>query len=481
MTSKITIALLLLMVMTVFSSCLSTDDDTVRYDDAVITAFSLKSIKYERTLKSSKGEDSTVTYTYSASATPIHIDQVNNKIYNTDSLLLGTRMDKVLANITAKNGGVVLIKNLDNDGYTYYNSGDTIDFSKERQLKVMANNGVNSRTYTVKLVAHEQDGEAFTWTKLGNCTHAEDWVEMKGVEYDGVLYILGKFEAGGYYLYTTAYSPSTTMVFIHREFEHANEASMATAGNRLYVLADGVLNYLEKSNEWHVAFESATSDITETNAIKTLIGGAGNELYALNTMGNIVVSTDGGATWAMDDMEGNTYYDNSDKLPAKDISLVVSTSKTNSDVKYATIIANKKYTGSDDKFANAVVWNKVVDASSKQTWTYTNISWNNHNKTLPRLNNLVAVPYASNIIALGGEPVNGTTKPFSCLYVSSDCGATWQQSTSFTLPKGFEANKAAAIIADSKGEIYIFAGGTGQVWRGHQNKQTWEKDDKYFY
>ena len=167
MTSKISLGAILLAVQCMLFSCISSSDETViTYDDVAITSFTLGTIKCYRTTKASDGTDSTYSYTYSGSAVPMHIDQRNNTIYNLDSLVVGSNVSRVLVSIGTKNAGIVRFANLDDDGYTYYSSTDSVDLSTERTLVVTSSDGQNSREYTVKTVVHKEFADSFTWKEI---------------------------------------------------------------------------------------------------------------------------------------------------------------------------------------------------------------------------------------------------------------------------------------------------------------------------
>ena len=134
----------MLSVVVLLASCLDDDvSETVYPSDAAITAFSLGTLNCYRTVKSSKGVDSTYKSNVTGSAYKFYIDQLNRTIYNPDSLPFGTDVAHVICTIASKNSGSVVIKNVDSDTLKYYNSTDSIDFTVPRQISVYSLDGTN--------------------------------------------------------------------------------------------------------------------------------------------------------------------------------------------------------------------------------------------------------------------------------------------------------------------------------------------------
>lgn len=126
MTLKTYLSAVMLAVAFLCTSCLNSDDEVVTYEDTAVTAFTLGTVKCYRTVKTASGRDSTYSYTYSASTLPVYIDQINNRIYNEDSLTVGTDVSRVLTSISTKNNGVALLRNLTDDNWTLYSSSDSL-------------------------------------------------------------------------------------------------------------------------------------------------------------------------------------------------------------------------------------------------------------------------------------------------------------------------------------------------------------------
>lgn len=150
-----------------YTSCISSDDDTdvIQYDDTAVTAFTLAAVNRYVHTTSSKGQDSVYKV---ALANPVafSIDHYRQKIYNTDSLPFGCDLRHVLANISSKNGGTIVIKSLTSDTLKYYTASDSIDFSSPRELRVYTTDGSVFRSYEVTVNVHKTETGILTWQQM---------------------------------------------------------------------------------------------------------------------------------------------------------------------------------------------------------------------------------------------------------------------------------------------------------------------------
>ena len=191
MTKKLSSLFIMVLTLLSMSSCLGTSEDkTTYYDDTAITAFSLGTLNLTKKTKTKDGlRDSTIKTTYNANSYQFNIDQVNHLIYNTDSLPYGTDAAHVLATITSKNSGTVILmlKNTSGkDSLVYYNTKDSINFTQPVKMRVYNMVGSAYRDYTVKVNVHKENGNEFTWnsnsvsgleltTDQKFVNHSENW------------------------------------------------------------------------------------------------------------------------------------------------------------------------------------------------------------------------------------------------------------------------------------------------------------------
>ena len=150
------------------TSCLGGNDDSdgMTYDDVAITAFSIRSVNRTFHKTSSTGEDSTYVTAISSNLPVFTIDHYQQKIYNTTPLPSECDLTRVLVTIAAKNNGGIVLKSMISDSLFYYNSTDSIDFSKTRELRVYASNGSGFRAYTVDIKMSGDGSSSMQWKQM---------------------------------------------------------------------------------------------------------------------------------------------------------------------------------------------------------------------------------------------------------------------------------------------------------------------------
>ena len=138
-------------------SCNSTDDEDISYtvsESVRVSAFSLAAND------SVLANLDTVFFT---------IDLIGGRIYNADSLPKGTDVSALIANISFDNVSQALIymdkgDPAKNDTIDYLESPtDSIDFTSKVSLKVVAENGVTEKWYSVKVNVHQIDPDSLYW------------------------------------------------------------------------------------------------------------------------------------------------------------------------------------------------------------------------------------------------------------------------------------------------------------------------------
>ena len=151
------------------TSCLKDNEtDTEYYNDTVITAFKLATVNRYVHTTSSTGSDSTYKVTLSNPAV-FTIDQAQRKIYNTDSLPSDCDLNHVLATISSKNSGVIVLNLEASDGVdslVYFSSSDSIDYEKMKDLRVYAQDGSGYRSYDVKINVHKAQTNKMIWEQM---------------------------------------------------------------------------------------------------------------------------------------------------------------------------------------------------------------------------------------------------------------------------------------------------------------------------
>lgn len=451
--------LMLCSVVLLFASCLrDNDDEQMSYDDAAIIGFSVKNVKRLVHTKSSKGTDSTYTTTFAASEYRFYIDQINRVIYNPDSLPVGVDASKVVATISTKNAGTIGIQIANSDSIKYFNSADSLDFTKPRQVVVYNNSGTGMNTYTIHVNVHQQDGDTFNWNnqtknepKLGELT------TMRLLANGENLYVFGN-KGSEVKIYTAARKAADRWQEITPNIQLASDfcRQVVLQGNTFYGYHDGQVVKSADAKNWSVV---------SAIALKQLVGASDAKLYALTENHEILVSADRGATWTAETLSPSNAL-----LPEADLNFVAQPSKTNAG-------ANQLFmAGTTDKRVS--MWGKLEENDEKaenQPWTsYTSSA--GHRFALPNLTNLQVVKYCDALVAMGGagKGESSDVKAFSQIYGSVDGGLTWKKHATLVFPEGFQSNETSfAMTTDADHYLWMVCGKTGQVWRGRLNKLGW--------
>lgn len=153
--------------MVLYTSCLGSEsaDNNDYYYSTAIQTFSLATVnRYVHTTSKSGGD----SIYKKALSNPVvfTIDQYQRKIYNTDSLPADCDLSHVLATITSRKNGVIVIKSMTSDTLTVYGSSDSIDFSKPREIRVYAYNNSDFRAYEVTINKHQVASNTMVWQKM---------------------------------------------------------------------------------------------------------------------------------------------------------------------------------------------------------------------------------------------------------------------------------------------------------------------------
>lgn len=454
MTKKILPLIILTATMLLMASCLKDDDDTsyTTYDDAALTTFSLTAANQYHHTTGSAGNDSVYMTTVTTSQYTFYIDQTQGMVWNPDSLPYGTDAKHLLATITAKNGGHILLKSMTSDSLTYYSSTDSIDFSQPRTLRIYSNDGSDYRDYMVKVNVHQEYGDTLLWTEVANLPEVREAQHMKLFSISNTLYLLTSDGTA-----TQLWSGGTDgkAWAVSNTTQDANAWKNAVVkGDALYVLTSNSLRRMTADGKW-----SSKSART----LWQLVGASTTELYATNRSGELVASSDEGTTWRTETIDEATAL-----LPTDNITCTTHVVKTNNEIERVTI------TGTTSGSDHAVSWTKYVDHNDPyrhNQWMYVDQA-GDYQYALPKLNPLVTFAYDDKDVALGVYASAGT---FSDFLVSSDAGVTWMKNSEYVLPQSLTTtNGLFAATVDNRNFIWILSG-NGKLWRGRITRLGWEK------
>ena len=474
------------------SSCLdSTDNNTniVYYHDTAITNFSLG--KMDKLGKKKDGvSDSLLRGVVDGSKYSFTIDQAKHEIYNVDSLPVNTRIAAVLATISAKNSNYIQInyqKQEDvaegekNDSLVWYNSTDSIDFTKtkEKAIRVFAQDATAYADYTVKVNVHTQRPDTFIWQSLAK-ENAElaALCSMKAVSLGEQVVLFGQNVAGELKMYKSKNGG--------KEWEPVNtEANLGkNAAANVVVFDNSIYVFNPETHQLLKSMDAKNWTLVGTFAsLKQLIGAGSRNLYAYSgdaeAMG-ISVSSDKGASWTAEQIDADAKY-----LPVSNINMSYSSIRSTKDAENVLLIGNRNSTEKTDTIA--MVWNRTIDftgnSNAGSKWNFVEYV-NSQPYKMPKLDQLVIAKAEDSYIALGSD---------AKWYESIDGGLSWKVDTLVVMPKGdgsgpaydktkpfaFVKVKEPAVAPDATPYdtyIYWIING-GNVWKGRYNRDGWLRKD----
>ena len=370
------------------------DDEVVKSSEVALLSFSIKGLR--------TGANTVI----SGSSVLFSIDQTQHIVYNSDSIMFGADITRVLVSVSA-DGNVCYLNSAGN----LCSIEDSIDFTNPVTFRVISYDEQFTRDYTAKINVHRVD------------TKKTAWRQQEGV---GFLAL--------------------------------TEQKSFVKGNRLYVIgidADGV--YRTCSATLGNSFDWTTTECTGIEGAGLSVLFMDNKFY-LNTNAGLYCSDDA-ITWAAVTDETSV-----DALPesgiGRDVAWFCQPLKTNPDIKRSIFIA-----AAEETDAYAQVWTKL---STEEEWGRV-VPQTDNVYGCPNLKSLAVIQYAGNMYALGGAR-DGAGKVKLATFESRDNGLTWKQNdTTFNLPQEERDENDCSFSAATDGEYVWLVWSNGKVWRGRWN------------
>ncbi|MBQ7419654.1 MAG: hypothetical protein IJV17_02810 [Prevotella sp.] len=442
----------LLATVCLLASCMKSDDSTITlYSDTAITAFTLGTLNRYVHTTSSTGTDSVYKQTITGSNYKFSIDQENHRIFNVDSLPVGTDVEHVICSVSALNNGSVYMEDLESDDLLYIS--DSIDFSTPRVFRVYASDGSAYQSYTVSVNVHQEEGNQFNWAQHEKNSDIAALEGIKAVVLDANLCVYGAKDGKTLGYMTTDGISWTTLA----EIDDANAyQNILVSQDQLYTLVNGTLQKSADGETW--------TELNATVDIVKLVAASYDELYGLTADGTLLVSEDEGQTWEEDALDTDKTW-----LPQTDVAYVCYPAEMTA---YADYVLMAGMSAGVSEISS--VWRKIVEydlQGLEDKWVYMDRSDKNR-FALPQLENLVMMRYDDGILAWGIK--DGA---FSPIYQSRDNGLVWKTNSLYPLPEDFENGTVSPFAATTDGKEIWLISGQGEVWQGHLNRIAWEKSE----
>ena len=153
---------LLLIVLAMLAISCSEDTTTVTTNDyCYIKSVTLGTVKRVITKRDRLGNFiSSTNAPFSGNTFAITIDQRTGTIENRDSLPYGSQLSAVIATITFEGATLAYRTKGTEDTWVGYNSIDSLDLTKPLELLLTSYDQQSSRTYTLNISVHKQEGDS---------------------------------------------------------------------------------------------------------------------------------------------------------------------------------------------------------------------------------------------------------------------------------------------------------------------------------
>ncbi|MCF0203162.1 MAG: hypothetical protein HUK08_07345 [Bacteroidaceae bacterium] len=429
-------------------SCLGGDDETVVYGDTAISSFSLSYLKVIKHVTSSKGEDSTIVVTPTASLYRFDIDHYNKTIVNKDSLPFGTDSLRFLLNIAATNGGYVYYRTGKSDTVTYFQSTDTISFLENpRKFIVISTDAQNAKEYTVKMNIHKEDSMKMTWSAPYDVPMLAGISRSTSVVFGNSLIVKG-LKDDKPVLFKTALSDGRNWTQLTPDQELAVASNLAVMDDVVYAVgSDNKTVYMSYDAEkW-------TPTAIQTDHPVSFYGGNGLYIYGYDTDQKKIV--------LIDPFFATVEYDkvlNLNNIPVH-TDLTPSFCPVMGRGSDAGYLDASVIVGTTDGKCSMVLYK--AESIEEQKWMELT---NEDEALLPDGVKMQAVAYGDYLVTLANN----------CFFTSLDRGRTWYDRYYMHTPAGLQTGAEFVFAADPKGTLWIITE-NGQVYRGKLNRMAWGK------
>lgn len=449
---SITALILALFTGIVFTACNSDDDENlVLSRDCIVKNIVLGNLQLPRTVKDSKGNDSTYIIDIAGINYPMSIDQINGRIYNQDSLPKGTDLTKVLFSILEVTG-YATVKSLVTGEDTVMTNKDTLDFSMPRKVTVHASDRAFSREYTLEVRVHNEDPDSIKWHSLTSSAPSAltDFTDCRVMANGKDIYVFGQTGDGSSKVIATLNSAPS--------FESASDLktvdgkaidirSIRRLGQTFYALSEGKI-YMTGN-----VTQSWTPAASEKPHFDALAVCSNDSIYALE--GGKMYSSADGCHWT------ESMADTADKWPTGNLT--------------STFISTTEKPGesllllSGNRDSEIVLWQQYTkkDSYFSYPWMFMPQTEELGHFAFPHLDLPCMVTYDDKPLLFGLT----TDNHHVISYQSLDNGRTWKPfALKFPLK---EAVKNITFTVDDDSFIWSVCCSTGQVFKGRHNRMGW--------
>lgn len=437
------------LALTFLASCGDDNKSSELSSDCAINAIVLGNLSRIYHTYLDNGKDTSYNITVPGAAYPLHIDQINRRIFNSDSLPVGTAVNKVYFTTFSADG--IVSYRLESGKDTLYSIKDTLDFTSPRIFTIFASDGSGSRSYTIDIKIHNADPDAYSWVAASPADNDVAKLEsMRMIAKDGQLYLWGS--KNGTNVVMTRKTGEGVALWTKKDISGTDglqTKSINLFNGKFVAISESGLVESENGADWT---ETATSLVPDR------ILAADEELY-ITVSGKIYSSSDL-KSWKEEKADNSTAF-----LPTENIYSAVLPAVNNPNIE--NIVCVGYLDGKTETWKKEM--NKVYPEDN--AWSYYPTTEETP-RTLPYLKGFNMMKYDGKLFCAG---INGDTVN---VYTSADGARAWKKVKVPTMVPA-QTGKPTEIFMtpDDDNHIWLVCSGTGTLWKGYLNRLKADKSE----
>ncbi len=437
------------LALTFLASCSDDNKSSELSSDCAINAIVLGNLSRIYHTYLDNGKDTSYSITVPGAAYPLHIDQINRRIFNSDSLPVGTAVNKVYFTTFSADG--IVSYRLESGKDTLYSTKDTLDFTSPRIFTIFASDGSGSRSYTIDIKIHNADPDAYSWVAASPADNDVAKLEsMRMIAKDGQLYLWGS--KNGTNVVMTRKTGEGVALWTKKDISGTDglqTKSINLFNGKFVAISESGLVESENGADWT---ETATSLVPDR------ILATDEELY-ITVSGKIYSSSDL-KSWKEEKADNSTAF-----LPTENIYSAVLPAVNNPNIE--NIVCVGYLDGKTETWKKEM--NKVYPEDN--AWSYYPTTEETP-RTLPYLKGFNMMKYDGKLFCAG---INGDTVN---VYTSTDGARAWKKVKVPTMVPA-QTGKPTEIFMtpDDDNHIWLVCSGTGTLWKGYLNRLKADKSE----
>lgn len=381
-------------------------------------------------------------------------------VYNKDSILFGTSLEKVVPRFTFQVG--VGSARLQTPDTTILLSGrDTVNFSRlPIYLTLRSSDGTTTKVYEIRPAVHQADPDLYHWTKLQEAIYPQDESEQRVVELNDLFVMIANngFENK---VYTSPDGENWTALGVPAGLPKAcHVRQIISDGSRLYYAKDGIIYTSTDAKQWTAK--------SSGQAVKTMLMYWNEKVWALVEGASLELATVDPQTLDLT----MTGLKPDSRFPVSDFAAI--TFKSASQRARAMIIGGF----AEDGRSLNTRWNIEYSAHIHTNGGYRLEEFSIDRPRFGSLTGISVIWYDNKLMMFGGVDSDMQYLGRDIL-VSTDEGMNWLKADTLKnqLPEAYQARqKQTAIVRGSY--IYLFGGQDrnstySDVYRGKLNSIDW--------